>query len=99
MAVPVTVVPVVSWVMVKVFTTGVPPPCAPAGACVPATPRLVFPDTWQPFAAIPDKTSLHVNVAVTLLVYQPFVPSVPVSTTETVGGVRSIRTGPNEVVA
>src|SRR5215213_9737572 len=72
MAVPETVMPLVSLVSVQVPVTLVPPAPGPPGADVPEVALPAHPEV-----AIPAVASEHVNVTTTLLVYQLLLPSVP----------------------
>src|SRR5688500_731828 len=88
--VPVTSVPVVSWLRVNsVVTVAGPVTGLPTGVAVPAKPRLAVPVATQPACAIPASWSKQVNVVVTVSTYQPLLPIVPLTTQPIVGRVLS----------
>src|SRR5688500_17046937 len=97
-AVPLAVVPVLSTLIVQYVVTAVPPVvCAAAGSDPLDAPSDAVPLGTQPSAASPVLVvvgyfpmSLHVNATPIALVYQLFLPTVPVTTAHvTVGAVLS----------
>src|SRR5688572_20519773 len=75
-AVPLAIVPTVSWVIVHVVVT-LTGPVTPVPPGAPGEPSAAVPEATQPAIAIPERPSEHVNVTRTLLVYQPLLPAVP----------------------